>query len=141
MALARCSRSSFWSLRSTYAGGKNTADWGPRQAAFTCHASAARWLDTEPLSLAAGKIPPPGAPDKGRFAWSGSRVSPRRAVGLDRFDLEHKSLHAGHAYRLSHRNRSCPTCPGSPQRLTHAHHALGVESGRGLADLADDGPP
>ena len=42
MALARCSRSSFSSLRSKWDGGKNTAACGPRHAAFICQASSTR---------------------------------------------------------------------------------------------------
>ena len=42
MALARCSRSSFSSLRSKWDGGKNTSACGPRHAAFICQASSTR---------------------------------------------------------------------------------------------------
>jgi hypothetical protein len=41
MAFAEASRKRFSSRRSGAGGGKNTVDWGPRQAARNCHST---WL-------------------------------------------------------------------------------------------------
>src|SRR5438067_1539356 len=63
MALARFSRSSFSSFRSKWAGGKKTADCGPRHAALACHRSSCicaligapsgRWTPSRPRAAEA----------------------------------------------------------------------------------------
>src|SRR2546423_100784 len=127
MALARPSRSTFSSLRSKCEGGKKTAAWGPRHAAFNCQTSSMRTALTEASPFrrgdpttefflvtrvnfrergpeTAGERPRLSARPVGsasRLALSGVRgraVLPVVACGAHQgLDIEHEPFDRGHA--------------------------------------------